>query len=54
MKLVDKHNKRFPGVEITTKQILSSLKQHAKRSAEMLNGAYIQKGLRPYLDKVAD
>jgi hypothetical protein len=54
MKLVDKHNKRFPGVEITTKQILSSLKQHAKRSAEMLNGAYIQKGLRPYLDKVEE
>jgi hypothetical protein len=54
MKLVDKHNKRFPGVEITTDQILSSLQKHAKRSAEMLNGAYIQKGLRPYLDKVEE
>lgn len=54
LKLVDEHNKRFPGFEITTDQILSSLEKHAKRSAEMLNGVYIEKGLRPYLNKVAD
>lgn len=54
LKLVDEHNKRFPGFEITTDQILSSLQKHAKRSAEMLNGVYIEKGLRPYLNKVAD
>jgi hypothetical protein len=54
LKLMDEHNKRFPGAEITTDQILSSLEKHAKRSAEMLNGVYIEKGLRPYLNKVAD
>ena len=54
MKLVDKHNDRHPGTPITTDQILSSLEKHAKRSAEMLNGVYIEKGLRPYLNKVAD
>ena len=54
LKLVNEHNKRFPGFEITTDQIFSSLEKHAKRSAEMLNGVYIEKGLRPYLNKVAD
>lgn len=54
LKLVDKHNERFPGFEITPDQLISSLQKHAKRSSEMLNGVYIEKGLRPYLNKVAD
>jgi len=54
LKLVDEHNKRFPGFEIKPDQLISSLEKHAKRSAEMLNGVYIEKGLRPYLNKVAD
>ena len=54
LKLVDEHNKRFPGFEITTDQMLSSLQKHARRSADMLNGVYIEKGLRPYLNKIAD
>jgi hypothetical protein len=54
LKLMDEHNKKFPGFEITTDQVLGSLQKHAKRSAEMLNGVYIEKGLRPYLNKVAD
>jgi len=54
LKLVDEHNKRFPGFEIKPDQLISSLEKHAKRSAEMLNGVYIEKGLRPYLNKIAD
>ena len=54
LKLVDEHNKRFPGFEIKPDQLISSLEKHAKRSSEMLNGVYIEKGLRPYLNKVAD
>jgi hypothetical protein len=54
LKLVDEHNRRHPGTPITTDQILNSLEKHAQRSAEMLNGVYIEKGLRPYLNKVAD
>ena len=54
LKLVDEHNKRFPGFEIKPNQLISSLEKHAKRSAEMLNGVYIEKGLRPYLNKIAD
>lgn len=54
LKLVDEHNKRFPGFEIKPDQLISSLEKHAKRSSEMLNGVYIEKGLRPYLNKIAD
>ena len=54
LKLMDKHNEKFPGFEITPQQMISSLQKHAQRSAEMLNGVYIQKGLRPYLNKVVD
>jgi hypothetical protein len=54
LKLVDEHNKRFPGFEIKPNQLISSLEKHAKRSADMLNGVYIEKGLRPYLNKIAD
>jgi len=49
LELVDKHNRKYPGMEIKPSQILTSVRTFQKRSADMLGGAYLEKGLRPYL-----
>jgi hypothetical protein len=49
LKLVDKHNAKYPGMEITDDQLTRSIENFAKRSSEMIDGVYVEKSLRPFL-----
>lgn len=52
LKLLDKHNAKYPGFEIKPDQLMQSIKAFQKRSQEMLGGVYIEKSLRPYLSGI--
>ena len=54
LKLIDKHNVEYPGMEITTDNLLASVKAFQKRSSEMLGGIYIEKNLRPFFAPVLE
>jgi len=49
LKLVAKHNAKYPGMEITDDQLTRSIENFAKRSSEMIDGVYVEKSLRPFL-----